>query len=900
MPVIKVPEINVSSEPTLQSKSPPELKSGATANESIVNEEITDVKADILVKKVPEFAMPNEVNTEIGFTDVTSERKAHRKSIDSENNEAKSETSASDLSKIVESNNPNMQKNEEFVSEEPVTRNADDSSATGVTSWTSADKSLERDETTKDPGFDDPNKGPSEISEARLDGQTKENTEQHTAVDDVSAQGKEEAAFERTSLRIKMAKRFANADSYDELDEDNETASTGAESAESDTIELLRSDDATQGDSVEEVDKVFKTIDTVSLEDITKECVQISDSRDTNALNEEPHSNQEQSVGERTHETSVEQESLDHFADDTKNHGTHTSTSEGNALETVPAEFCEATEDDHTAELAKGSEGVLNSLLVEADGGTSEALSKGGNAHAPESEKRSCEGTDGRNVTPEQFSTEDLANVIDNSEGRMTLTNTRSEEEKGDALDPEISASQNIVDATKPSAVEAYNLTTAGSSLSYHFARETKDDRSSLLAYAEEVVSTVLTMCITYLEENDQEWRTTELVDHELNAHVESTTEKATKTASGDDDEEHGASLLQSDYANEGPSGGDVFEPIVSRQSAFEEAVPLADQQYLNTNRDLNQAVPIISTSAEKAEDSGEMPSSALISEKQGEAENERQIDETATKNKTADNAESDVPLKSAEDASDNTASISEALTEDAGSSETHSSTSGANKNQIPDQVVVQSDQSEEKRGEEEEPVVAHAPDFASSDTTAEVSETRRNFVESDSKDDSEEPEHIIVMTAPLTNQESKLHEESFTESAACVSEKEFERSVSEVQAQGGDDSRVKEEAEHETAANSFSESSATTVSMKTEDSGKSVSVYSSRASQQASDPVPANEVNKDNSGTENTREADVENEFQLNRLKSVPKDPVPSPLRTMSTVQMRKAYLINCNRISE
>ncbi|KAL1478233.1 hypothetical protein MTO96_016419 [Rhipicephalus appendiculatus] len=189
-----------------------------------------------------------------------------------------------------------------------------------------------------------------------------------------------------------------------------------------------------------------------------------------------------------------------------------------------------------------------------------------------------------------------------------------------------------------------------------------------------------------------------------------------------------------------------------------------------------------------------------------------------------------------------------------------------------PDQAVVQSDQSEETRREEEKPVVARVLDAASSERPAEVSETRRNFVESENKDDSEEPEHSIVMTAPLTNQESQLHEDSFTESAARVSGKCSERSASEIEARRGDDSKEKEEAEHETAANSFSESSVTTVSVKTEDSGKSLSEYSTRTSKQESDTAPANEANKDNNGTSSACEADVENvpNNELNETRSL------------------------------
>uniref|UniRef100_A0A224YN13 Mucin n=1 Tax=Rhipicephalus zambeziensis TaxID=60191 RepID=A0A224YN13_9ACAR len=916
MPISKVPEINMPSEPILRSESPPALKSDAGVNESIIIKDTTDAKTGRSVKETPVFATPNEASVEIGVTEeLTSKGNSALMSIDNEHVETKYETSASVLPEIAEPDHQNVKTAEELASEEPVIGNANESYATQMTPGTSADKFLERGERTKGPGFDDPNNSRSEVAETCLESETKDDTNQSIVVDGVAAQERVEAALECTSLKSNMAKRFANADSCDELDEDNETASTGAESVESDTIELVRSDDATQGDSIEEVDNAFKDITRGSLEDIARERVQINDSRDAHALNKVRRNNHEQNVGEDAHETSAEQESLDHFAADTKKPSRRTSTSEGSVLETVPAEFSETTEDHHTTELANGSEApvptssnhnsgseaVSNSLLGDAHGGTSEAPNKGGYAHTPEPEKSSCDGTEGRVVAPEQFATEELANVIDEFEVPTRLATTRSEVEKGDdALDPEISASQNIV-ATMPSTAEAYNLTMAGSSLNYHFAQETEDDRSSLLAYAEEVVSTVLSMCITYLEENDQEWRTVELAGTnrwESNAGMERTTEeKDIKTTSGDDSEEYKITLAHSDFANKRSSGGDPFEPIVSRQSVFEEVEPLADHQYVNnTNRDPNEAVIIAPVRAEKARSPDEVLSSPLISEKQDKVGggggvdvatgSTGKIDETATSSKTAESVETGLPLNSAEDvglsqvteehhdgdASDNTASISEALTEDAGSSETHSSTSGANRNQLPDQTAVQCDQSEEMRREEEKPVVALVLDSASSDSPAGMSETRRNFVESANKDDSEKPEYSIVMTAPLTNQESQLHEGSFTKSASRVSGKCSERSASEIEARRGDDSKEKEEAEHETAANSFSESSVTTVSVKTEDSGKSLSECSTRASKQESDTAPASEVNKDNNGTSSACEADVENvrNNELNETRSL------------------------------
>ncbi|KAH8038936.1 hypothetical protein HPB51_004048 [Rhipicephalus microplus] len=407
-------------------------------------------------------------------------------------------------------------------------------------------------------------------------------------------------------------------------------------------------------DSIEEIDKAFKDITGGSLEDTTNEYVQTNDSRDVHVLNEKRDSNREETMGTITHDTSAEQLSLDDFAEDTKKPSRQTSTSGGCVQETVAEKFREATEGHHTTELAKCSEAVSNSLLEGADGGTSEAPSKGGYAHTRAPEKSSSEATEGRVITAEQFATEELANVTDKFEVPARLTTTQSEAGKRDVLAPEISAIENAVNASKPSTAEAYNLSIASRSLNYHIARETKDDRSSLLAYAEEVVSTVLSMCVTYLEENDQEWRTAGLAGnhyYELNTDLKSTykqKEKAVKATLGDHDKEHGTSPAHSDHPNQGSSGGDAFESIVPRQSVFKEVVPLAD---LDTNWDPNQATPIISVLAEKAEGPDELLSSTPMSEVENEAVSAAPIDETATNCKITENAEIGVPLNSSEDA---------------------------------------------------------------------------------------------------------------------------------------------------------------------------------------------------------------------------------------------------------
>ncbi|XP_037279265.2 uncharacterized protein LOC119172311 [Rhipicephalus microplus] len=882
MPISRVPEISMPSEPILLSKLPPELTSHVGANESIIIQEITHVNAGKSAKETPEVATPNEACVKIGVTEqLTSKENSHRMSVDNEHIKTKLKTSASFLPEISESDNKKVQTPDELPSEK---------TATGVATETSAQRLLERDETMKGPTSDEPNESRSEVVEACLEIETQKYKNEGIVADGVAAREQVEPVRECTRVKSDIAKRFANAYSCDELDEDNETASTGAESVQSDTMELVRSDDAGHSDSIEEIDKAFKDITGGSLEDSTNEYVQMNDSQDVHVLNEKRDSNREETMETDVHDTSAEQLSLDDFAEDTKKPSLQTSTSGGCVLETVAEKFPETTEGHHTTELAKCSEAVSNSLLEGADGSTSEAPSKGGYEHTRAPEKSSCEATEGHVITPKQFATEELANVINEFEAPSRLTTTRPEAGKGDVLAPEISAIENTVNSSMPSTAEAYNLSIASRSLNYHIARETKDDRSSLLAYAEEVVSTVLSMCVTYLEENDQEWRRTPGLAgnhyYELNTDLKSPSkqkEKVVKATLGDHDKEHGTSPAHSDHPNQGSSGGEAFEPIVPRQSVFEEVVPLAD---LDINWDPNQATPIISVRAEKAEGPDELLSSTPMSEVENEAVSAAPIDETATICKMTENAEIGVPLNSSEDAglsqvteeehdgdaSDHTVSVSKALAADAGSSENQSSTYGRNRNLFPDQVAGQSDQSERMQREEAKPVAAGIVDAASCERPKKVSETRLDSAESWNKDESEEPEHRIVTMEPLKNQESQLNEYLFTESATRVIEKSSGHSPSENKARSGDQGEETEEAEHETAANSFSESSLTTVSVKTEDPAERLSEYSTTASEQESDTVPADEVNKDNSGASNICEADPENVLnnQFNETRSL------------------------------
>ncbi|XP_075542249.1 uncharacterized protein LOC142576161 [Dermacentor variabilis] len=882
VPISEMPEIAVSNEVTLQRKTYEELKSDAAVNENANDNEFTEAIAGASVIELPEVTVPNEASVGSEITgQLTSNGHVQQSNSDNENTEGKPE--ASDLPEVAESDKPSVQISEEFASEESVTRNSGGNDATEVTPGTSMNRPPEFDATRNHSDSEDLDKTSSDTSETRMECITKDNTTPCIVLDGVAAQGQREAAFDCTSLPSNMTKRFANADSYDEMTEDNETASTGAESADGELRGTARSDESIEGCSIEEVDKVMKDVIGNSLENTTKECVENNYSERAHALDEERHRSHEASAQDSTHEKFAKQHSVYQFADDEKN-VSQDSISEDSALEGVPVEFREATDDRHTAELGNGSIGVSHILLEDTADVTSAASKNERSMHTSEPAKKQCEGTGGHNETLAEAADEGLGNVDLDSEEHLRLRTTGSESVESEVLHHEISPSQDVVEAKEPSTAEMYNTNIAGISLNSSLEQENRDNRSSLLAYAEEIVSTVLTKCVTYLEENDETLRRAELVGrnrYELNADTENAVKE--KTISDDYKEELRIPFLHSDSTNRG-SPGDAFEPIVSRQSAFEEDIPPADHQYSVTSRDANQAAVVLPVAAEDEINSNEALNYPAISEQHDQSFNMEAIDETitnstvaelATSDEVFDNAKSDVPLNSAEDAglllitkerhdgdASDSASISEALTEDGASSEPepHSSVSAVKSNQeVPDQAVEQADQSEEKLEEEERSAVARLLDEAGKDPS-EGSETRRNFVESDSRDENSEPAHSVATTGRIIRLESKINEELFSDSAACVHTRRFERSASDVEARAGDDARESEEAENEATSNSFSESSATTVSTSTEDSAESVSEFSTKASEQASDAVSANEVNRDNSDTSDACHTDAKN----------------------------------------
>ncbi|XP_054931203.1 uncharacterized protein [Dermacentor andersoni] len=885
VPISEMPEIAVSNEVTLQRKTYEELKSDAAVHENTNDNEVTEVIAGASVIELPEVTVPNEASVGIEITgQLTSNGHVQQSNSDNENTEGKPE--ANDLPEVAESGKPSVQISEEFASEESVTRNSGGNDATEVTPGTSMSKPPEFDATRKHSDSEDLDKTSSDTSETRMECITKDNTTPCVVLDGVAAQGQQEAAFDCASLPSNMTKRFANADSYDEMTEDNETASTGAESADGELRGIARSDELIEGGSIEEVDKVMEDVTGNSQENATKECVESNYSDRAHALDEERHWSQEASAQDSPHEKFAEQQSVYQFADDEKN-VSQDSISEDSALEGVPAEFREATDDHHTAELGNSSIGVSRILLEDTADVTSAASNNERSMHTSEPVKKSCEGTGGHSETLAEAADEGLGNVDLDSKEHLKLRTTGSESVESEVLHHEILTSQDVVEAREPSTAEMYNTNIAGISLNSSLEQENRDNRSSLLAYAEEIVSTVLTKCVTYLGENDEALRRAELVGrnrYELNADTENAVKE--KTTSDDYKEELRIHLPHSDSTNRG-TPGDAFEPIVSRQSAFEGAIPPADHQYSVTSRDANQAAVVLPVAAEDEINSNEALNYPVISEQHDQSVNMEAINETITNSTMAqlanydevfDNAKSDVPLNRAEDAglllitkerhdgdASDSASISEALTEDGASSEPepHSSVSAVKSNQeIPDQVVEQVDHSEEKLEEEERSVVARLLDEAGKEPS-EGSETRQNFVESDNMGENSEPAHSVAATGRIIRQVSQLNEELFSDSAACVHTRRFERSTSDVEARAGDDARESEEAENEATSNSFSESSATTVSMNTEDSAESVSEFSTKASEEASDAVSANEVNRDNSDTSDachTDDKDVEN----------------------------------------
>ncbi|KAH7958509.1 hypothetical protein HPB49_002101 [Dermacentor silvarum] len=519
-----------------------------------------------------------------------------------------------------------------------------------------------------------------------------------------------------------MTKTFANADSHDEMTEDNETASTSAESADSELLGIARSGEPIEGGSIEEVHEVMEDVTGNSLGNVTKECIEINDLHRAHALEEERHRSQEESVHDSTHEKFEKQKSVYQFVEDEKN-ASQDNISEDSALKGAPAE---------SAQLGKDIKGTSHIILEDSADGDSGASNSERSKRTSEPMKNSCEGTDGNTEALAQAADKELGNVILDSKERLMLTTTGSKLQESELLYHEISTSQEVVDAKEPRTTEAYNANIAGISLNSSLEQENRDNRSSLLAYAEEIVSTVLTKCVTYLGENDEAFRRAELVGRnhcELNADTENAVKK--RTISDDHKEELHIPLPQSDTTNR-DTPGDAFEPIVSRQSAFEEAIPPADHQYPVTSRDANHAAVVLPVAAEKERNSNEKLNYAIMSEMYDQSVNMDVMDETVTNNKVmklatsdavAENAKVDVPLDSTEDeglsqltkerrdgdASDS-ASISEALTENAASSEAepHSSVSAAKENQeVTDQEVTQADQSEEKLEEEERSAVA-------------------------------------------------------------------------------------------------------------------------------------------------------------------------------------------------
>ncbi|KAH6934690.1 hypothetical protein HPB50_027017 [Hyalomma asiaticum] len=870
VPTSDLPEYPVCSEPDVGSKSTEELKSDAAVNEGVTDNNVADVKGDISIGEMSDATSLNEQSmNEAAEEATTSKGNAHQSSTDNGNAETKLEMSVSGLTEVTESDKMRMQAVEEIASQHPVTQNANDNYATDVTPGTSMSEPLENSELIKCPEREKLGNTFSETSEAYLESMTKDGASESVVVDVVTEQEQPKVVcVERAGSQTKLAKKFANADSYDEFTEDNETGSTSADSGDGE-LGTTRSVESREDGRVEMVDRAPEDEDIVrsSLQDTTKGFTEINASGDTHALNEERRHSQEESVHENTQERFAKQESVDDYAVDANNTTRDRSTSDGSTLEEVSAGFSETAEDHQTAVLEEGCEGVSNTAFEETADDTSGPTSKEGNAHTSEPPKRPGDGTDGGDSSWGQLATEELANATDGSQDSVGLAAGRSEPETGELLDAEISKCQDIVDATGPVIAEAYNIDALGALLNPPLQQETKDDRSSLLEYAEEIVSTVLTRCVTYLEENNQEWRREKQAGRnlcELNADTNSADKEDAIKTTRDDDEKLGVPLPHSDCTNKGSYNGDAFGPIVPRQSALEEVASFSDHQNAVTSRDSTQAVLVGPVSIGKEEDPNEMLSSPIPNEKQDESVNTGQAGERTANSETAENAETNAPVNNAEnvvisqiteeqrdgDSVDNTASISEVSTEDASSSkvDTNSSLSASKgDHEFPGQTVVQSDQSEDKRHEEQS-VVARQLDAASRDISEGVSETRQNFVVVENDSQRVESAHTVVAEQVIIGQEGQLHEKSFTESLCSAGEGGSEHSASDKDARRADD-RENRDAENETAVNSFSESSATTVSINTENSEESVSEHSTRVSKQESDAVQATEVTKDNPG---------------------------------------------------
>ncbi|XP_077508375.1 uncharacterized protein LOC144119682 [Amblyomma americanum] len=194
-------------------------------------------------------------------------------------------------------------------------------------------------------------------------------------------------------------------------------------------------------------------------------------------------------------------------------------------------------------------------------------------------------------------------------------------------------ALHDVGDDSENSLAEAYNEQVTG--LSENASVESVDEytESTLRAYAADIVSSVLTSCVTRLEENAQNASgvvAAEKNDTGLDVNAENTREEAPiKALSGGGAVDQSASA-KPEVISQNSSGG-VFGPIAARQPAFEDTVTPAERPGEIVIAETSQSV-LSSISDENEEPADETPSPPSVKERRIESTGSEEPDKEPEK----------------------------------------------------------------------------------------------------------------------------------------------------------------------------------------------------------------------------------------------------------------------------
>ncbi|KAK8785689.1 hypothetical protein V5799_007941 [Amblyomma americanum] len=193
------------------------------------------------------------------------------------------------------------------------------------------------------------------------------------------------------------------------------------------------------------------------------------------------------------------------------------------------------------------------------------------------------------------------------------------------------------------SLAEAYNEQVTGLSENVSVGRVDEYTESTLRAYAADIVSSVLTSCVTRLEENaqnDSGVLAAETNDTELDVNAENTREEAPiKALSGGEAVDQSASA-KPEVISQNSSGG-VFGPIAARQPAFEDAVTPAERPGEIVIAETSQSV-LSSISDENEEPANETPSPPSVKERRVESTGSEEADKEPEKRVDANSSKID------------------------------------------------------------------------------------------------------------------------------------------------------------------------------------------------------------------------------------------------------------------